>query len=103
MGCGVLALWLFSLLTSTACYRLMQNKFTEQYTPPIIMSHHPLRRLASAAALPSLRARVALVAGSQGIITLPAQSAGTELEITATGRNATGESAPAAALTALLP
>ena len=93
---------MFSLLTSTACYRLMQNKFTEQYTPPIIMSHHPLRRLASAAALLA-RARMALVADSQGIITLPAQSAGTELEITATGRNATGESAPAAALTALLP
>jgi len=36
------------------------------------MSHHPLRRLASAAALPS-RARVALVADSEGIITLPAQ------------------------------
>ena len=102
MGCGVLALRLFSLLTSTACYRLMQDKFTEQYTPPIITSHQSLRGLASAAALLA-RARMALVAGSQGIITLPAQSAGTELEITATGRNATGESAPTAALTALLP
>ena len=102
MGCGVLALRLFSLLTSTACYRLMQDKFTEQYTPPIITSHHSLRGLAAAAALLA-RARMALVAGSQGIITLPAQSAGTELEITATGRNATGESAPTAALTALLP
>ena len=67
------------------------------------MSHHPLRRLASAAALLA-RARMALVAGSQGIITLPAaQPAGTELELTATGRHATGESAPTAALTALLP
>ena len=51
MGCGVLALWLFSLLTSTACYRLMQSQFTEQTNPPIIMCHHSLRRLASAAAL----------------------------------------------------
>ena len=102
MGCGVLALRLFSLLTSTACYRLMQYQFTEQSNPLIIMSHHSLRRLASAAALLA-RARVALVADSQGIITLPAQPAGTELEITVTGRNATGESAPAAALTALLP
>ena len=102
MGCGVLSLWLFSLLTSTTCYHLMKYNFTEQYTPPIIMSHHPLRRLASAAALLA-RARMALVADSQGIITLPAQPAGTELEITATGRNATGESAPTAALTALLP
>ena len=51
MGCGVPALWLFSLLTSTACYRLMKSKFTEQTNPPIIMSHHSLRRLASAAAL----------------------------------------------------
>ena len=51
MGCGVLSLWLFSLLTSTACYRLMEDKFTEQYTPPIITSHHSLRGLAPAAAL----------------------------------------------------
>ena len=103
MGCGVLALWLFSLLTSTACYRLMQYQFTEQYTPPIIiMSHHSLRRLASAAALLA-RARMALVADSQGIITLPAQPADTELELTVPGRHATGESAPTAALTALLP
>ena len=46
---------------------------------------------------------MALVAGSQGIITLPAQPAGTELEITVPGRHATGESAPTAALPALLP
>ena len=51
MGCGVLALWLFSLLTSTACYRLMQRQFTEQSNPPIIMSHRSLRRLVYAAAL----------------------------------------------------
>ena len=51
MGCGVLALWLFSLLTSTTCYHLMQYHFTEQSNPPIIMSHHSLRRLVYAAAL----------------------------------------------------
>ena len=51
MGCGVLARWLFSLLTSTACYRLMKSKFTEQSNSPIIMIHHSLHRLASAAAL----------------------------------------------------
>ena len=51
MGCVVLALWLFSLLTSTACYRLIQSQFTEQSNPPIIMSHHSLRRLVYAAAL----------------------------------------------------
>lgn len=44
-----------------------------------------------------------LVADSQGIITLPAQPAGTELDITVTGHNAVGESAPTAAVTAALP
>ena len=44
-----------------------------------------------------------LVADSQGIITLPAQPAGTELEVTVTGHNAVGESAPTAAVTGLLP
>ena len=44
-----------------------------------------------------------LVADSQGIIHLPAQPAGTELEITITGHNATGESAPTAPLTGVLP
>ena len=34
---------------------------------------------------------------------LPALAIGTELEITVTGRNAVGESAPTAAVTALLP
>ena len=51
MGCVVLALWLFSLLTSTACYRLIQSQFTEQSNPPIIMSYRSLRRLVYAAAL----------------------------------------------------
>lgn len=44
-----------------------------------------------------------IVTDSQGIITLPAQPAGTELEITVTARNAVGESQPTAAITALLP
>jgi len=44
-----------------------------------------------------------LVADSQGIITLPAQPAGTELDITVTGHNAIGESAPTAAVTGVLP
>lgn len=44
-----------------------------------------------------------LVADSQGIITLRAQPAGTELGITVTGHNAIGESAPTAAVTATLP
>ena len=44
-----------------------------------------------------------LVADSQGIITLPAQPAGTELDITVTGRNAVGESPATAAVSALLP
>lgn len=44
-----------------------------------------------------------IVADSQGIMTLPAQPAGTELEITVTARNAVGESQPTAAVTALLP
>jgi len=44
-----------------------------------------------------------LVADSQGIITLPAQPAGTELDITVTGHNATGESQPTAAVTGALP
>ncbi len=44
-----------------------------------------------------------LVADSQGIITLPAQPAATELEITVTARNATGESSPTAPVTAALP
>jgi len=44
-----------------------------------------------------------LVADSQGIITLPAQPAGTELDITVTGHNAVGESAPTAAVTGVLP
>ncbi len=44
-----------------------------------------------------------LVADSQGIITLPAQPAGTELEVTVTGHNAVGESAPTAPVTGVLP
>ena len=44
-----------------------------------------------------------LVADSQGILHLPAQPAGTELEITVTGHNATGESQPTAAITGVLP
>lgn len=44
-----------------------------------------------------------IVSDSQGIITLPAQPAGTELDITVTARNATGESQPTAAITAALP
>jgi len=44
-----------------------------------------------------------LVADSQGIITLPAQPAGTELDITVTGHNAVGESAPTGAATGVLP
>ena len=44
-----------------------------------------------------------LVADSQGIITLPNLAAGTELEITVTGHNAIGESAPTAPVTAALP
>ena len=44
-----------------------------------------------------------LVADSQGVIQLPAQPAGTELEITVTGHNATGESAPTAPVTGALP
>jgi len=44
-----------------------------------------------------------LVADSEGIITLPAQPAGTELDITVTGHNAVGESAPTAAVTGVLP
>ena len=44
-----------------------------------------------------------LVADSQGIITLPNLAAGTELDITVTGHNATGESQPTAPVTAVLP
>ena len=44
-----------------------------------------------------------LVADSQGIITLPALPAGTELEVTVTGHNAVGESAPTAPVTGVLP
>ena len=44
-----------------------------------------------------------LVAASQGIITLPAQPAGTELEVTVTGHNAVGESSPTAPVTGVLP
>jgi len=44
-----------------------------------------------------------LVADSQGIITLPNLAAGTELDISVTGRNAIGESAPTAAITAAIP
>ena len=44
-----------------------------------------------------------IVQDSDGILTLPALAIGTELEITVTGRNAVGESAPTAAVTALLP
>ena len=44
-----------------------------------------------------------LVADSQGIITLPAQPAGTELEVTVTGHNAVGESSPTSAVTGVLP
>ena len=44
-----------------------------------------------------------LVTDSQGIITLPTQPAGTELDITVTGHNAVGESAPTAAVTGVLP
>lgn len=44
-----------------------------------------------------------LVADSQGIITLPNLAAGTELEVTVTGHNATGESQPTEAVTAALP
>ncbi len=44
-----------------------------------------------------------IVHDSQGIIHLPAQPAGTELEITVTGRNAVGESSPTAAVTGVLP
>jgi hypothetical protein len=44
-----------------------------------------------------------LVADSHGIITLPNLAAGTELEITVTGHNATGESQPTTAVTAALP
>ena len=44
-----------------------------------------------------------IVADSQGNLHLPAQPAGTELEITVTARNATGESQPTAAVTAALP
>jgi hypothetical protein len=44
-----------------------------------------------------------IVADSQGIIILPDLAAGTELDITVTARNATGESQPTASLTAMLP
>ena len=44
-----------------------------------------------------------LVADSHGIITLPNVAAGTELDITVTSHNATGESQPTAAVTAALP
>jgi hypothetical protein len=44
-----------------------------------------------------------LVADSQGIITLPNLAAGTELDLTVTAHNATGESQPTAAVTAALP
>ena len=44
-----------------------------------------------------------IVHDSQGVIHLPAQPAGTELEITVTGRNAVGESSPTEAVTGVLP
>lgn len=44
-----------------------------------------------------------IVTDSQGIITLPDLAAGTELDVTVTARNATGESQPTAAITAALP
>ncbi len=44
-----------------------------------------------------------IVTDSQGIITLPDLPAGTELDITVTARNATGESQPTGAVTAALP
>ncbi|MEN9576855.1 MAG: hypothetical protein RL514_4710 [Verrucomicrobiota bacterium] len=44
-----------------------------------------------------------IVQDSDGIITLPALPAGTELDITVTARNATGESQPTAAITGVLP
>ena len=44
-----------------------------------------------------------LLADSQGIITLPNLAAGTELDITVTGHNAVGESAPTAPVTGVLP
>jgi hypothetical protein len=44
-----------------------------------------------------------LVTDSHGIITLPAQPAGTQLEVTVTGHNAIGESAPTAPVTSVLP
>ena len=44
-----------------------------------------------------------LVQDSQGIIHLPNLAAGTELNITVTARNTTGESQPTAAITAALP
>ena len=44
-----------------------------------------------------------LVADSQGISHLPNLAARTELEITVTARNATGESQPTAAVTVVLP
>lgn len=44
-----------------------------------------------------------IVTDSQGIITLPNLPAGTELDLTVTARNATGESQPTSAVTAALP